>query len=122
MLDPAEAEAQQTALDTQRAALNQNQVQLDDAEAVLNEQDAALTAQEAQLTETGKQLDEAETALSQMRTLLDVGQNDYTDGIAQLEYQKKHKPQSLTKRITRSSRFKTASKSTTRASLRTTTA
>lgn len=89
MLDPAEAEAQQTALDTQRAALNQNQTQLDDAEAVLNEQDAALTAQEAQLTETGKQLDEAETALSQMRTLLDVGQNDYTDGIAQLEYQRK---------------------------------
>lgn len=88
MLDPAEAEAQQTALDTQRAALNQNQAQLDDAEAVLNEQDAALTAQEAQLTETGKQLDEAETALSQMRTLLDVGQNDYTDGIAQLEYQR----------------------------------
>ena len=73
----------------QRAALNQNQTQLDDAEAVLNEQDAALTAQEAQLTETGKQLDEAETALSQMRMLLDVGQNDYTDGIAQLEYQKK---------------------------------
>lgn len=89
MLDPAEAEAQQTALDMQRAALNQNQTQLDDAEAVLNEQDAALTAQEAQLTETGKQLDEAETALSQMRTLLDVGQNDYTDGIAQLEYQRK---------------------------------
>ena len=73
----------------QRAALNQNQTQLDDAEAVLNEQDAALTAQEAQLTETGEQLDEAETALSQMRTLLDVGQNDYTDGIAQLEYQRK---------------------------------
>lgn len=89
MLDPAEAEAQQTALDMQRAALNQNQTQLDDAEAVLNEQDAALTAQEAQLTETGKQLDEAETALSQMRTLLDIGQNDYTDGIAQLEYQRK---------------------------------
>ena len=88
-LDPAEAEAQQTALDMQRAALNQNQTQIDDAEAVLNEQDAALTAQEAQLTETGKQLDEAETALSQMRTLLDVGQNDYTDGIAQLEYQRK---------------------------------
>ena len=88
-LDPAEAEAQQTALDMQRAALNQNQTQLDDAEAVLNEQDAALTAQEAQLTETGEQLDEAETALSQMRTLLDVGQNDYTDGIAQLEYQRK---------------------------------
>ena len=73
----------------QRAALNQNQTQLDDAEAVLNEQDAALTAQEAQLTETGEQLDEAETGLSQMRTLLDVGQNDYTDGIAQLEYQRK---------------------------------
>lgn len=88
MLDPTEAEAQQTALDMQRAALTQNQAQLEDGEAALNEQDDALTAQEAQLAETGKQLEEAETALSQMRTLLDVGQNDYTDGMARLEYQR----------------------------------
>ena len=89
LLDPAEYEARQAALDAQRAALNQNQSQLTDAENTLNEQDAALTAQESQLDETGKQLDEAETALSQMRALLDAGQNDYTDGTARLEYQRK---------------------------------
>lgn len=64
------------------AAAKDARTQIDAARADLNEK-------KAQLTETGKQLDEAETALSQMRTLLDVGQNDYTDGIAQLEYQRK---------------------------------
>ena len=86
-LPAEEAAAQEASLETARLTLEQTAAALTQAKAALDENGAALDAQRAELDENKAQLEATETQLAQRRTRLDVGWNDYYDGIALFESQ-----------------------------------
>lgn len=74
--------AQETILESTRMTLEQTAAALAQGKAALDENSAKLDAQRTELDKSMAELEATETQLAQMRTLLDVGWNDYYDGIS----------------------------------------